>query len=326
MSETSKIFDSKAARLFVGEQCASWEVARNNFEALGKIQTRELNIGENETVRLQYNPARIVSTTAKIDEYSLQNRPCFLCPSNRPPQQAAIPFGNDYEILVNPYPILPFHLTIPTANHTPQRIARRMGTLFQLSHCLNEFIVFYNGPRCGASAPDHAHFQAGAKGYLPMETEDRFTKKKTLAPLICSYQSAGLRAYPFCSRPFFEIRSAEEIESIYLFSLVLQVLQQNAPPGAGQDEEPMMNLLAWNQKGESILRIFPRRQHRPSCYSAPEGGRILISPGALDMGGLMAVSRKSDFESLTSRSLEAIFAEVCISPEQMEELARQLKS
>lgn len=325
MSDTEKTFDSKAARFFVEEQCTSWEVAHNNFEALAKIQTRELTVGK-ETVRLQYNPARIVSSTAKIDEDSLQKRPCFLCSSNRPPQQAAIPFGDDYEILVNPYPILPFHLTIPTVNHTPQRIARRMGTLLQLSHSLSEFVVFYNGPRCGASAPDHAHFQAGAEGYLPMESEEGFGKKDTLAPPICSYQSATLRAYPFHSRPFFEIRSTEEIESIYLFSLVLQVLQQNMPADAEKDEEPMMNLLAWHVKGESILRIFPRRQHRPSCYFAPDEKRFLISPGALDMGGLVAVARKSDFENLQSSDLETIFAEVCIQPEQLEELAQQLKS
>lgn len=326
MNDTEKTFDSKAARSFVEQQCTCWEVARTNFEALSTVQTRELSVG-NETVRLQYNPARILSSTARIDENSLQARPCFLCAANRPQQQLRQPFDDDYEILVNPYPILPFHLTIPTLTHTPQRIAHRMGTLFQLSHQLNEFVVFYNGPRCGASAPDHAHFQAGAAGFLPMETEESFTKKGALAPPICSYQSAVLRAYPEHSRPFFEIRSTEEIESIYLFSLVLQVLQQNEPDPAEKDEEPMMNLLAWNAKGESILRIFPRNLHRPSCYYASDDmERFLISPGALDMGGLVAVARKNDFERLTGEQLSTIFAEVCIRPEQLEELARQLKS
>lgn len=325
MSENQSFFGPREARFLVEEQCACWELAHNNIETLDKIQTRELSVGK-ETVRLQYNPARILSSTARIDESSLQARPCFLCASNRPPQQMSEPFDEDYEILVNPYPILPYHLTIPTRAHTPQRIARRMGSLFQLCHQLKDFVVFYNGPRCGASAPDHAHFQAGATGVLPMENEPEFTKKASFSAPVCSYQSAALRAYPFCSRPFFEIRSTDEIASTYLFSLVLQVLQQNAPTPEEKEEEPMMNLLAWNVKGESILRIFPRQRHRPACYYAQDADNILLSPGALDMGGLVAVPRKSDFENITGSDLETIFSEVCIRPEQLEELARQLQS
>ncbi len=331
MNASSSDFHSREARLFVEKQTISWEVARNNYSALEKVQTRELTL-RNQKMRLQYNPARITSSTAHIDSASLQARPCFLCAAHRPSQQTAVPFGEDYEILVNPYPILPYHLTIPTPAHPPQSITRRMGTMLQLARNLEEFVVFYNGPRCGASAPDHAHFHAGIRSFLPMEEEDEFTGKAAPPPALLSYLSATLHAYPFHSRPFFEIRSTEDIPAIYLFSVVYDLLRDYMPPQPDQateenagTPEPMMNLLAWYIKGQYILRIFPRLRHRPACYFAEGDARILLSPGTVDMGGLIAVPQKNDFDRITSTDLEQIFSEVCIHPEQMEELTARIR-
>lgn len=153
-------------------QLASWETARNNYAALSGVRVKELNVN-GIPYKVQFNPARIVSSGAKVDAKSIQERKCFLCPANLPPVQKGIPFGGHYHILVNPFPIFPRHLTIPELAHTPQRIASRFTDMLELAEALTEYTIFYNGPRCGASAPDHAHFQAGNKGFMPIEKDWR---------------------------------------------------------------------------------------------------------------------------------------------------------
>ena len=141
------------------EQLASWETARNNYAALSGVQVKELNV--NGTLyKVQFNPARIVSSGAKVDAKSIKERKCFLCPANLPAVQKGIPFEGHYNILVNPFPIFPRHLTVPETAHVAQRIAPRFGDMLDLARQLTDYTIFYNGPKCGASAPDHAHFQA----------------------------------------------------------------------------------------------------------------------------------------------------------------------
>ena len=229
----------------------------------------------------------------------------------------------DYEILVNPYPIFPYHLTIPAIHHQPQRIGRRLGVMLQLAQQLNEFVVFYNGPKCGASAPDHAHFQAGNQGMLPIEQEPFFEKRGELPPVITEYQGATLRNFSQYSRPFFEIRAAKETGIIYLFSILYNALEIET---GETEEEPMMNLLVWYKKGEWIVLLFPRSKHRPSCYEALGEENISLSPGCVDMGGLFAISQKKDFDKITASDLESILSEICYSPEKMDEVATHLKS
>ena len=315
--------NSATLRDFHEAQIGSWALARENVDALKAVRTRELTV-RGGVVRLQYNPARIVSSGAQIDKDALAKRPCFLCDDNRPLEQSVLPYGDDYSILVNPYPILPYHLTISTCAHTPQCINRRLGDLLELSARFCDFVFFYNGARCGASAPDHAHFQAGVRSYLPMEEEDSFTQRNILSPTITTYHSAVLRAYPTHYTPFFEIRSTEVIDATYLFSLLYQVLKEAQPKDVQPDEEPMMNLLCWHQGNNYLLRIFPRAAHRPSCYYAEGADRILYSPGALDMGGLLAIVRQEDYDRLTAEDLEAAFAEVCSSEKTMQQLITRL--
>lgn len=149
-------------------QLASWETARNNYAALSGVRVKELNVN-GILYKVQFNPARIVSSGAKVDAKSILERKCFLCPANLPPVQKGIPFGGHYNILVNPFPIFPRHLTVPELAHTPQRIATRFTDMLELAEALTDYTIFYNGPKCGASAPDHAHFQAGNKGFMPIE-------------------------------------------------------------------------------------------------------------------------------------------------------------
>lgn len=153
-------------------QLASWETARNNYAALSGVRVKELNVN-GILYKVQFNPARIVSSGAKVDAKSILERKCFLCPANLPPVQKGIPFGGHYNILVNPFPIFPRHLTVPELAHTPQRIATRFTDMLELAEALTDYTIFYNGPKCGASAPDHAHFQAGNKGFMPIEKDWR---------------------------------------------------------------------------------------------------------------------------------------------------------
>lgn len=324
-SSQSSSFNSKEAYQFIERQCALWDTARYNYEALAQVKTRELEVKGSRVV-LQFNTARILSSSARVDAASLRERPCFLCDSNRPSEQMSVSFSEEYEILTNPYPIFSYHLTVPSKLHQPQRISRRLGVMLQLARQLKRFVIFYNGPHCGASAPDHAHFQAGNRGMLPIEKDLFGKEQENFSSEIIRYQSASLRAYPEYSRPFFEIRSAEGIEAVYLFSLVYDALEaysaRNPDLIFTAQEEPMMNLLTWYEEGEWVIALFPRNRHRPSCYEASGGQNILLSPGAVDMGGFLAVPQKKDFDKISAEDLKQIFSEVCFDTAQIEEIVK----
>ncbi|MBP1638407.1 MAG: hypothetical protein H6Q18_1196 [Bacteroidetes bacterium] len=150
------------------KQLSVWELAKNNYEALNHLKVKELNVN-NCAFIVQYNPARIISSGAKVDAESIEKRKCFLCEENLPKEQMKIVFKGKYSIMVNPFPIFTKHFTISENSHVPQAISSRFGDMFDLAKIMNEYVIFYNGPKCGASAPDHAHFQAGSKGFLPLE-------------------------------------------------------------------------------------------------------------------------------------------------------------
>jgi ATP adenylyltransferase/5',5'''-P-1,P-4-tetraphosphate phosphorylase II len=170
---------SQEAKKLLQSQLKDWELARTNYEALKNVKTREFRF-DGFTIRVQFNPARIRSSAAKVDAKSIQERKCFLCPDNLPKEQEGIPFDNAYQALVNPFPIFPEHFTIPTYEHTCQRILNRYEDMLGLAESLDRYTIFYNGPECGASAPDHAHFQAGIKGFLPIEEEIVSMPKETI--------------------------------------------------------------------------------------------------------------------------------------------------
>ncbi len=295
-------------------QLTSWQLAKNNYQALRQVRMKELDV-DGTRYQVQYNPGRIVSSSAKVDAGSIQERKCFLCPDNLPAEQESLPFKTHYHILVNPFPIFPKHLTIADVSHTPQRIRHRMIDMLDLASYASDYVVFYNGPKCGASAPDHAHFQAGNKGFLPIEVDWRDNTRH-----ILDYRSATLWGLDDSCCPALIIESPDRWEAEELFVIVYQAMEQNT-----DDEEPMMNLLTWvNMEGNWVVCIFPRKKHRPSCYFAQDETNLLISPASVDLGGVFITPREEDFEKLTAADIAAILREVCLNPSEFRQLIQSI--
>ncbi len=297
------------------DQLSTWELARNNYAALDRVKVKELNVN-GIRYKVQFNPARIVSSTAKVDAQSIQERKCFLCPANRPARQKGIPFKDNYQILVNPFPIFPKHLTIPTSEHVGQRIKERFGDMLDLAAVAGEYIVFYNGPRCGASAPDHAHFQAGNKGFLPIEQE---WKNKKAGEIIV-HKTASLSYLDDTPRTTLMIEAENREDVIALFNVIYNAMELK--PG---EDEPMMNILAWTENSRWTVCVFPRAKHRPACYAATGDANILISPASVDMGGVFITPQEKDFEKLTATDVASILEEVCLGKEEFRQLRQRIK-
>ena len=266
--------------LFSSQQ-KEWSLLDDNIKQLQNIEFRSLKWGNNIEVILQYNPTRIASASAKIDKKSIEERACFLCSENRPDIQKGIPFLDKYIILCNPFPILQNHLTIPLYSHVPQLIGKKVDDMLTLTELLPDYIVFYNGPKCGASAPDHFHFQAGLKTDVLLSGEN------------------DLRS---CLR--IEGETKEDTEK--LFYDVYNYLKVRQP----NEDEPMMNIISFMENSKYIIHVFPRKLHRPWQYSSTGQDQILISPGALDMAGLFITPRKEDFDKITKEEIEDIYAQV----------------
>lgn len=297
------------------EQLSSWELARNNYAALKQAKVKELVV-EGIRYKVQFNPARRVSSAAKVDSQSIQERKCFLCPTNRPAEQKGIPFKEEYELLVNPFPIFARHLTVPAVEHADQRILSRFGDMLDLAAFDKEYVVFYNGPHCGASAPDHVHFQAGSKGFLPIEKEWETQK----AGKVAAIQSGTLWYLEDAPRATLVIEATQKEDAVALFHTVYQAMEWKA-----EEEEPMMNLLAWMEADRWVVCIFPRHKHRPSCYSAEGEAHLLISPASVDMGGVFITPRETDFEKLKTTDIATILSEVCLSPGELRKLIQRIK-
>ena len=288
----------------IAKQLRDWDLAGANYAALASAVTRELHL-ENSTIILQFNPERRRSSAAALDKKSLSERKCFLCSEHQPTKQKAVLWGNRYKIQVNPYPIFKRHLTIADLHHEPQRIVGRVGDMLLLAKALPDFVVFYNGPHCGASAPDHAHFQAGAKGEMPLCDEIAHATTHLLAD-----GDEGFVGYvEMLGRNLFTIETSTQRAAERYALRLLGLLP--VPEGA---DEPMVNVLCWWNETDRLwhLVIFPRRKHRPACYGEGEG-RLLLSPGAVDMGGLWAVPERKDFDALTSEMIHALYDELCMS-------------
>ena len=312
---------------FFESELNSWEAARQRYDDLQtQVQKRELPFGDS-SLTVQWNPARIVSTAAQIDKASIAARPCFLCDENRPKEQHALMIRHHYQVLINPFPILPHHFTIPTRRHKPQNIWEHFGTMRHLAWTLPHHIVFYNGPLCGASCPDHMHLQAGSRGVVPIERdwelyENRLEKlypltgsgTQEMAEAGNTSQRCGLFLLKSYACPVFVIRSLPEEKD----SLLCQRLYQALPVSEGESE-PRMNVICWRQPGdesrsdEIITLVFPRKKHRPDCYSE----ELMVSPGALDMGGLFITPREEDFRKLTPEWAVEILKEVSMTEEEL---------
>ena len=323
MKGKTDFMDDNSLHRFFNRQMEQWELARNNFRNLYNVEQRSLSIDGN-TLRVQFNPARIVSTGARIDRKSIAKRPCFLCRKNRPEEQMTKIIDKDFEILVNPYPILPVHFTIPMRSHQPQAILGCYSEIHRILTSWPELVVFYNGPKCGASAPDHCHFQAGCSGFLPIQTGwQRYSRNMTELYSTAEGDSISIiNEYP---TPALLIRSHSQKTDAELFKVVYKALPHN--PG---DSEPMMNLVCWRTEDTFFTVVFARGKHRPDCYPQPEGAAedvsFMISPGALDMAGLIITPRKEDFDRLTAEKAIAILKEVSLDDTQFQETAARIQS
>ena len=307
--------DSSISRFF-NRQLEMWEDARHRFRDLKHVEVRQLS----DQLKVQFNPARIVSTGAKIDKHTLGERPCFLCERNRPKEQMTKQIDDHFQLLVNPFPILPVHFTIPATKHQPQSIYRHYGEMHRLLSLHSELMVFYNGPKCGASAPDHLHFQAGTSGVLPLQTNWQ-RLSRNLTDVISLTDEEKISVLSDFLVPAFVIISKSEDSDEELFHRLYRSM-----PMRGDESEPMMNIIAWRKGDEFISIVIPREKHRPDAYFAEGEAQMMVSPGALDMAGLIITPREEDFSKINLDKATALLRECGISAEKMEAIVSNLKA
>ena len=282
------------------------------FEGLKGIKTKTLSFG-GTVLNAQFNPSRIVSTGAKVDKSSIAKRACFLCEKNRPEQQMMLPaFGGEYQVLVNPFPILNGHLTIPAKEHIAQSLRGRYNELCEMANSLPGYLAFYNGPKCGASAPDHLHFQAGKRGNVPVE-RDWAKYESGLQPIFTD----GLFKITGYACPALAVVASGVDEGTKVFEKLYSRLQQVNP-----EEEFPMNVIVWREGCDIVTVVFLRKKHRPDCYFAEDGEKMIISPGSVDMGGLIITAREDDFKNFTPQKAFGILKEVTLSEAETEKILK----
>jgi len=302
------MYSDQIDKLF-SEQLREWELARTNYSQLEKVRIRKFSFGTFE-VLVQYNPERIRSSSAKVDAKSIGDRPCFLCAKNRPPEQRGIDLDNNLTILVNPFPIFKRHLTIPSELHTDQRIGNNFDTMLSLAEAMPLFTVFYNGPQCGASAPDHLHFQAGNIGFMPVENDFLSGRHPKL---LSSDQGMEIWKWESYLRGIITLKGNDRKKLVRVFDRLFDRLSE-AQPGR---PEPMLNILTGYSRDEWTIHIIPRKQHRPRQFFAEGDNQILISPAAVDLGGVIITPREEDFLRITKDDIEDIFRQVCFNESEL---------
>lgn len=307
--------DSSISRFF-NRQLEVWTDARHRFRDLKHVETRQFS----DQLKLQWNPARIVSTGAKIDKKTLGERPCFLCDKNRPKEQMSKQIDEKFHLLVNPFPILPVHFTIPARKHQPQLIYKNYSEMHRFISLHSDLMVFYNGPKCGASAPDHLHFQAGTNGILPLQTNWQ-RLSRNLTDIISLNDEEKISVVRDFIVPAFVIisKSAESDEALFR-------RLYKAMPQRGDETEPMMNIISWRKGEEFISVVIPREKHRPEAYFAEGDAQFVVSPGALDMSGLIITPREEDFRKLTEEKALSLLQECGVSEEKMNAIIAKLKA
>lgn len=300
---------------FFSRQLGAWPLAKSNFEALANVKDKSVNVGSMK-FKVQFNPARIVSSGAKVDKASLSKRPCFLCGKNRPTEQFGLPFADDYVVLINPFPIFTRHFTIPLVEHKDQLIKGRIVDMAELAKAMEGYTVFYNGPRCGASAPDHMHFQAGNSDFLTLE--ENLDNIKQYKALEIAGGTVSYTLDPMCLW-IIEADTAQKVQE--LFDRLY-----NALPIPEGEIEPMLNLLCrYDEENKKyILVVVPRKAHRPSFYGMETDDQMLLSPASVDMGGVFITPLEKDFVKLDADIIKKVLDELCLSPEETARIADEL--
>ncbi len=299
----------------INEQLANWPQAAENYAALRDVKVKDFDV-DGMRFKVQFNPARAVSSGAKVDAASIKARKCFLCAENRPAVQNGIDWNGNFTILINPFPIFPRHLTIPAKQHIPQIVGDSVADMLRLAHELDEYTVFYNGARCGASAPDHFHFQAGNIDFLPLaENLDGVEMKE-----IKSLGKSSLSVVDTLPLKMFVIDAHTPEEGQQLF----EELRKAMPVPEG-DQEPMLNMLAYATAAGTRLVVVPRKRHRPSFYGTEGDDCMLLSPASVDMGGVFITPRLVDFERFDESTIRRVIDELCLSTEEINSIAEKIQ-
>ncbi|MGW8314320.1 MAG: DUF4922 domain-containing protein [Bacteroidales bacterium] len=306
----------KATALFE-DQKISWPMLGTNWNLLKEVRVRELRFGD-FLIRLQFNPKRIVSSAARVDRDAIEKRACFLCPQHRPPEEKSVWFGRKYEIMCNPFPIFQKHFTIARREHTPQVIRPEFEAFLGLSRELPDLVVFYNAPACGASAPDHMHFQAGNRGLMPIES-DLEQLSRNCGILLVDDERMKITAIRDGLRNFFLLESDSEKELGHAFGLIFDFMARY------QGQEPLLNLLLYFDRKWQLL-LFPREKHRPWQYFEEGKRNILLSPAAVDMGGTLIIPLEKDFRAITEGDIRDIYGQVTCSPEHFDQISRLIQT
>jgi ATP adenylyltransferase/5',5'''-P-1,P-4-tetraphosphate phosphorylase II len=305
-----------------GQQLATWPTLRDAAAGLARVEYKNLRAQGSE-VLAQFNPQRIVSTAAKVDAATIKQRPCFLCSENLPPEERGVAFGADFVALYNPFPVLPRHLVIASRRHIPQTIDGDFGTLLDLALALGgEFFAIYNGAACGASAPDHLHFQACERDSLPIireiETWDRRDAKSCVSARSndSAVETFTLKDYRLNA---LIARGDNRAALIEWFSGALRHLAKVT----GAKSEPMINLVVTSDGAKWTVIVFPRDKHRPDRYFAEGDAKLTISPAAIDLAGVLVVPQPDHFKKITSQDVEEIYAEVTLNGELFDKWMQQ---
>ncbi len=337
-------------RELLASQAAAWPLLRRNLSALSRARQRALFVADAGTI-LQCNPARLASALARVDPASCRERPCFLCLSALPAPQRGILYRRRFLLLCNPAPIFPAHFTVASLRHRPQAIREALGAFLSLAADMGpDFCVFYNGPRCGASAPDHLHFQAIPAGLLPAERVWRDPRGRQA---IGSRRGAALFRLDLPGRTALLLTGLDRKEMKNDMEEIiddLQAMQEDVRAGEGggissgiagggagrvppaprgkdapRNAEPLLNILAWFDQGKWTVVLFLRGRHRPAAYDRQGEGRIVVSPGAIDMAGFVITPREEDFRRLTGEAVQDVWREVSLGEEAFSRLLDRRK-
>jgi len=290
---------NKQVSILFHEQVSNWELARVNYNGLKTVRTKTFTF-DNVQLTVQFNPARIVSSGAKMDAKTIAERKCFLCSANLPAEQKSIDAGN-YTILVNPFPIFPQHFTIPRKEHIDQLIKPYFAEMLELAEALDDYVVFYNGPRCGASAPDHMHFQAGTRDFLPLIAD-----YKKLKPGHSELIEEGDNYQLYKLKDYLRTVYCIESETISSSEIAFDKLYTEWEDRNGKGIEPMMNIVCSYENNKWYTFIFPRKAFRPWQYTAEEDKRLMISPATIEMSGIFITPIESHFDRITKNDILSI--------------------
>jgi len=294
------------------QQRRDWPLLADGYAALARAETKLLRVAAAE-VWVQHNPARIRSTTAVVDPAAVARRGCFLCPEGLPAEEKGIPVGQDLVALCNPFPVLDRHISLVHRDHVPQAIVGWEGRLVGLAQEMGPAdFVLYNGPRCGASAPDHLHFQACSRSLLPIEASAAGLVFRPAEPAHGDVEWAVLGPRQ-CGRTVILLRATQLESAAGALARLLRAL-----PRESGEAEPRVNVVGVHDGRAFLVYVFPRTRHRPACFSAEGDERMLVSPGGIDMAGVVVAPERRDYARIDGPRLEARYAEVTAEAEAVE--------